>query len=365
MTSSFQSQDPYQGQPAGGELPWFTSVKPPQGDVPIESDLLTILPGVIYSFEGATLKATTPLPNTHNMEVATTEWVNNLLGVTPPPPLVMSPGGLNVTYTSGVIVNPMTNASITVKGTIMPIGVDANSIEYIWVRYLDEAVIATSVFPSNNQGYLLATVTTNNTDVISISHNTNMVGWAPINSPSFGGVVTVPSPAPTDNSNKVPTTSWVRGFVQTALMGSDFPTLSLINTGNGIIWSDGIIRYDGNEYPVLGGKYTFTDSTNGTIYVNAVIVGEGTLILVSSVEAGDESVLLGSVSVTGGQVGQVMLPPTSGLAPISSPTFTGNPQAPTPLLSDVGNTIATTEWVVDVVTTKMVVGFGGHVIYTP
>lgn len=346
MTSSFKSQD----------------------------DLVTALPGVIYSFEGATLKATTPPSNTHSMEVATTEWVNNLLGVSPSPPMVMTPGGLNITYTSGLVVNPMTNASIDVEGITMPLGVDANSIEYIWVRYLDEAVIASSALPSNNQGYLLATVTTNDTDVISISPNTNAVGWAPINSPSFGGVVTVPSPVPTDNSNKVPTTSWVRGFVQTALAGSDFPTLSLTSSGNGIIWSDGVVIYDGDEYPVLGGQYTFTNSTNGTIYVNALIVGEGTLlpvggyastlILVSSAEAGDESVLLGSVSVTGGQVGQVMLPPTSGLAPISSPTFTGNPQAPTPLLSDVGSSIATTEWVVEAVTTKMVVGFGGHVIYT-
>ena len=54
-----------------------------------QADLLTAVPGAIYSFEGATLKAQTLPTTANNKEVATTEWVKTLLGVTPSVPVVM------------------------------------------------------------------------------------------------------------------------------------------------------------------------------------------------------------------------------------------------------------------------------------
>lgn len=330
-----------------------------------QSDLVTALPGTIYSFEGATLKASTPPATAIDERVATTEWVNNLLGMTADPPTVMDAGGLNITYTGGVVVNPVTNSPMYIVGSVSPVAVGDRATEYIWVRYLDEAVIASSTLPNNNQGYLLATVITNGTGIVSIRNNTNAAGWAPINDPSFSGVVTVPSPALMDNSNKVPTTSWVRSIVQSTLVGSDFPTLSITNSGTGVSWSSGSVIVGGIQYPVLGGEYTFTTSTSGVMGIYAVIIASTTMVLVSLTAPTGPNTLLGTVSVAGGTVGQVNLPPTTGFAPIASPVFTGNPQAPTPSPNDNGNSIATTEWVIDVMTTRMGVGFGGYLTHVP
>jgi len=366
------------------------------------SDLLTAVPGQIYSFEGATLKVTTPPSSTSDKTVANTEWVKGLLGIVPSAPVILDGGGLNITYTSGTVTNPSTSTPIYVTGTTLPLAVGANSVEYIWVRYLDGAVVASTVSPNNNQGYLLSSVTTNSTNIVSISSNSNATGWAPIFSPSFAGVPTVPTPSLTDNSNKVPTTSWVRSVVQSTLAGSDFPTLSITNAGTGILWSDGTVTVSGAQYPVVSGQYTFTSSSNGILSIYAVVVGNATIVVVSSTAPTGPNALLGTVSVNAGSVGQVNLPTTTGFAPIASPVFTGNPQAPTPSINDssksipttewvntkgfapiaspvfTGNpqaptplvndrdkSIPTTEWVVDMVTTKMVVGFGGYVTYVP
>lgn len=330
-----------------------------------KDDRLTAVQGEVYSYEGATLKATTPLPGTNDKTVPTTEWVNNTLGIVPSPPTVLSAGGLNISYTSGTIINPLTGASVYIAGSNTPVAVGDNSTEYVWVRYLDEAVIATSTTPSNNQGYLLATVNTNNTGITGITGNTNAAGWAPINNPAFSGTVTVPSPPPTDNSNRAASTSWVRSQIQTTLVGSNFPTISINSAGNGISWSTGSVTIGGDLYQVLGGQYTFFPSTTGMISIYAVLVTTVTVVTVSLSPPTGPNVLLGTVSVNGGAVGQVDLPPILGFAPINSPTFMGTPHAPTPPLSSKSGVLATTEWVVDMIQTKMAVGFGGYVTYIP
>jgi hypothetical protein len=330
-----------------------------------QSDLLTALPGNIYSFEGATLKASTPPSNATDARVATTEWVASLLGMVADPPTVMDAGGLNITYTGGVVVNPVTNAPMYISGSISPVAVGDRSTEYIWVRYLDEAVIASSTLPNNNQGYLLATVITNGTGIASIRNNTNAAGWAPINDPSFSGSVTVPSPSLMDNSNKAATTTWVRSIVQSTLVGSDFPTLSITSSGTGVSWSGGSVIVGGVQYPVLGGQYMFTITTSGVMGIYAVVIAGTTMVLVSAVAPTGPNALLGTVSVASGTVGQVNLPPTTGFAPIASPVFSGNPQAPTPGLNDRANSIATTGWVIDAMSARMGVGFGGYLTYLP
>ncbi|WOL31395.1 hypothetical protein [Microcoleus phage My-WqHQDG] len=330
-----------------------------------QADLLTALSGSIYSFEGATLKATTPPVGASDTRVATTQWVSAALGLSPSPPVVLAANGLSVTYSGGTVINGLTTLPIYITGSSTPIAVGASSTEYVWVRYLDSAVVVSTVSPNNNLGTLIATVITNATSIVSVIGNTNATGWAPINSPAFSGVVTVPNPPLNDNSNKAPTTSWVRSLVQSNLVGSDFPTLSITSTGTGVQWSAGSVSLTGTEYVIIGGQYTFSTSTNGVMSVYALVVGGTTTVLVSATAPTSPNVLLGTVSVSSGVIGQVTLPSTVGFAPIASPTFTGNPQAPTPAVGDRDSSIATTGWVVDMVTTKMVVGFGGYVTYLP
>lgn len=329
-----------------------------------QDDLVTAVPGEVYSYEGATLKASTPPTSTNSKEVATTEWVNNVLGIVPTPPVVVDAGGLNITYTSGVVINSITSTPIYITGITLPVAVGDNSIEYVWVRYLDEAVIASSTVPHNNQGYLLATVSTNGTSVVSITPNVNPVGWAPISNPSFAGTVTVPTPPLVDNSSRVPTTSWVRSVLQSTLVGTEFPTISITTTGNGIEWSSGIITIKGMEHEVLGGQYTFSSDSSGVVKVYAVLVAGTVMVVVTSVIPTGDSVLMGSVYVGEGTVSYVTLPPTTGFALIDSPTFTGKPRVPTPPASSNDDSVANTQWVVDALTTRVGVGFGGYITWS-
>ena len=339
-----------------------------------QGDSLTAVPGAIYSFEGATLKAQTQPSTSNSKDVATTEWVKALLGVTPSVPTVVDAGGLNVNYTSGTVTNPFTGTPIYITGSVIWLAVGASTVEYIWVRYLDGAVVASSVIPSNNLGYLLATVTTNATSIVSISSNSSATGWAPINSPSFVGTVTAPNPHVADNSNVVPTTSWVRNVVQSTLLGSNSPILSIGTSGTSVQWSGGVVSIGGVQYPVIAGQYTFTSTSDplswtqsatsqGVYSVYAVLVGGITTVVVSANAPSSPNVLMGTVSVSGGVVGQVSLPSTTGFAPIDSPTFTGTPTVPSPPLGDDSARIATTEWVLDVVPTRMATGFGGVIKY--
>ena len=317
-----------------------------------QADLLTAVPGLTYSFEGAVLKAQTLPTIANNTEVATTEWVKLVLGVSPSLPVVMDGGGLLVTYTSGTVTNPYTTMPIQVTGSVIGLAVGASTVEYIWVRYLDGAVVASSVIPPNNLGYLLATVTTNATNIISIVSNSSLTGWAPINSPSFVGIVTAPHPPIAENSNVVPTTSWVRSMVQTALVGSDHPTISISNSGTSVQWTEGVVNIGGTQYPVIAGQYSFTPTSQGVYSIYAMLVGSITTVVVSATAPTTLNTLLGSVSVRDGAVGQVNMPSTTGFAPINSPIFTGDPTAPNPALTDNDNSLATTKWVNDVILSK-------------
>jgi hypothetical protein len=109
----------------------------------------------------------------------------------------------------------------------------------------------------------------------------------------------------------------------------------------------------------------FTITTSGVMGIYAVVIAGTTMVLVSAVAPTGPNALLGTVSVASGTVGQVNLPPTTGFAPIASPVFSGNPQAPTPGLNDRANSIATTGWVIDAMSARMGVGFGGYLTYLP
>jgi len=88
-------------------------------------------------------------------------------------PLVSSDGGLSIFTTEGTFPIPSDQEGryneVVIKGWQEPhIGVTANSITYVYIRYWDEQVVADITLPSPLEGILIATVTTDYYNVTSI-----------------------------------------------------------------------------------------------------------------------------------------------------------------------------------------------------
>nr|DAH90057.1 MAG TPA: Baseplate wedge protein [Caudoviricetes sp.] len=86
------------------------------------------------------------------------------------------------------------------------------------------------------------------------------IGAAPLNSPAFTGTPTTPTPASSDNSDKICNTAWVRQFV-----GASQPSAYVVQSsrsGNSWWrkWSDGFIEQHG----VCGNSGTFNFATSFT-----------------------------------------------------------------------------------------------------
>ena len=128
-----------------------------------------------------------------------------------------------------------------------------------------------------------------------------ITGFAPINSPAFTGIPTVPTPAPSDNSLQIPNTSWVRTYAS-----STYQTLS------------GMSLYALLASPIFSGTPT-----------------------VPSPVPLDNSLQIPNTS----WVNQYITGVVSGFAPINSPVFTGDPQVPLPAPSNNSATIPSTSWV--------------------
>jgi hypothetical protein len=122
-------------------------------------------------------------------------------------------------------------------------------------------------------------------DVVLLLSDITGAGGAPLNSPSFSGTPSAPTPAYSDSSTRLATTAFVQHVVDDAVGGlaGELPT-------------------------------TFVTSWNS--------------------RTGHVTMTLGDVTGVGG-------------APIASPTFSGLPRAPTPPFNDRSDRIATTDFVWD------------------
>lgn len=104
----------------------------------------------------------------------------------------------------------------------------------------------------------------------------------------------------TDNSNKVPTTSWVRNLVNTQMGMGNGPVVSKSPaSADSIEWTSGTVIIGGSSYSVSPGSYKYM-GPDGTFYVVAVR-GSGTAVTVESnrtvVPTSPDETLLATVSV--------------------------------------------------------------------
>jgi hypothetical protein len=92
-------------------------------------------------------------------------------------PKIVDAGGLNVNVTVGEVTKP--NGDIcTINPLSNPIGLTPNSIEYVYVRYVDCGVVVSTLNPDTNVGMLLGTAETDATKIINLTQMAgSLSGW--------------------------------------------------------------------------------------------------------------------------------------------------------------------------------------------
>jgi hypothetical protein len=117
-----------------------------------------------------------PLPGDDDNSIPTTAWVNDAVErfVCPPPltnrPKVVDAGGLNINVTAGVIVSPgATVPDCQVTPLPNPVAVNGGQTEYIWIRYSDCKVVASTFMPKVEHGDVIGIVVSSPDDIISIT----------------------------------------------------------------------------------------------------------------------------------------------------------------------------------------------------
>jgi hypothetical protein len=159
-------------------------------------------------------------------------------------------------------------------------------------------------------------------DVTGAQANLGINLKANINSPSFTGTPTAPTPGFGDSSARIATTFFVTNVLNT--VGAVTP---------------------GDDLPLMDGSASA--GTSGSFIVSRVdhVHPSDTSRAPASAAtaAGTTLTPVGGIAATNVQAGIAEL--DTEKAPLASPAFTGTPTAPTPALQDTSTRIATTAWV--------------------
>lgn len=190
-------------------------------------------------------------------------------------------------------------------------GQEAASTAYVWNSHTDDTKLKKTATPpaSSNDTHIATTewVKANVSGSNLLPANNTWTGTNTYNNlVTFSQVPVSVEPPLTDNSNKVPTTSWVRNTINSlATGGAPVLTKSLVsNEYNRLLWSSGTVSIAGSNYPVTAGSYDFTSAntatTTGTTYYVKAALSSGTVSIpapTSSPSVGANEVLLGSLTL--------------------------------------------------------------------
>ncbi|MNJ19562.1 hypothetical protein D3C77_138840 [compost metagenome] len=158
---------------------------------------------------------------------------------------------------------------------------------------------------------------------------------APLASPTFTGDPKAPTPAVTDNDTSVATTAFVQSLLGALGWG-----------GSGVAGSSIPAGSDLNNYKTPG-TYGQTSNSNATLALNYPVVAAGTLF----VQAAGSQIVTQSYRhyLANRQYIRALFQGAwtswDEIPVLNSPTFTGDPRAPTPATSDNDTSIATTAFV--------------------
>lgn len=172
-----------------------------------------------------------------------------------------------------------------------------------------------------------------------------ITGAAPLVSPTFTGTPTAPTPALGDDSTVIPTTHWVRqqGYISSSLVTSVFSRTGAVTAQSGDYTVSQITGAAPLASPIFTGTPaapTPTSTDNSTkIATTAYVKSQGYIT-----SAPVTSVFTRTGAVTA-QTGDYTVSQITGAAPLSSPTFTGTPAAPTAAVDTNTTQLATTAFV--------------------
>ena len=204
--------------------------------------------------------------------------------------------------------------------------------------------LATTAFVTNAVAGSVAGVASFNTRVgvvVLIAADITAAGGALLVSPAFTGSPTAPTQAPGDNATHIATTAFVHAAVAAVSGGG----VASFNTRTGAV------------------SLTLADVTGTGVLANTALTGIPTAPTAnpgtSTVQLATTAFVQAAVTVAvgvasfNGRTGVVTLQGSdvsaAGGALINSPTFTGNPQAPTPAPGDNDTSIATTAFVTNAI----------------
>jgi hypothetical protein len=172
--------------------------------------------GETYKFQSATLEADHPPINDSSNKVATTGWIQSLISGIPMWPTTSDATGgtgLLITVSDGV-VNNLSGGACNISASVAPIAVNANSQEYVYVRFSDCQIVVSTTLPNPSIGYVISLVTTNANKIISIINYSSINSFASTISPIFTGNPQAPTPPLGDCDNSIATTEFVCQAIQ-------------------------------------------------------------------------------------------------------------------------------------------------------
>ena len=207
------------------------------------------------------------------------------------------------------------------------------------VNYDNSTKIATTAFVQTAIGDISGGTVTSvlgNTGAVTLSELVTG-GVAPISSPTFSGTPTAPTPIESDNSTKIATTA----FVQTAIGDISGGTVTSVLGNTGAVTLSELVT--GGVAPISSPIFSGTptaptpiESDNSTKIATTAFVQTA----IGDISGGTVTSVLGNTGVV--TLSELV---TGGVAPISSPTFSGTPTAPTPNNADNSTKLATTAFV--------------------
>lgn len=178
--------------------------------------------------------------------------------------------------------------------------------QYIWESHSYDQKIKKTATPSlnwnnSNSSKEIPTLEWLHQNLPSASLLTSNNSWTGLNTYNLSPLINN-QPSLTDNSNKVPTTNWVRSIIDNSLSGGrPVLTKSLIEEEyNKLLWSDGIVNISGTNYSVSKGDFTFLDSNApGVYYIKAQLIGGIVTISIPSMSntISANEVLLGNLTL--------------------------------------------------------------------
>lgn len=189
-------------------------------------------------------------------------------------------------------------------------------------------------------------------DTLEADLTADLADKAPLASPVFTGNPTAPTPAPGDNDTTIPTTEWVQDEIA-GIVGGTPSAATVTFTPDGNIAATNVqaaiveVRNESVQDGDAAGGVLAGTYPDPSFAVDMATQAELEAHVNDTIDAHNASAISyeGSAGLSADNVETALDELDLEKAPLASPSFTGDPQAPTPSPGDNNESIATTAFV--------------------